>query len=132
MRQQFTEDGGQPFETDRAITKHYVYFNLQGWLHLLGVLRGSGYCDVDYSNEPYPRLAAALAGVRRLAGDDWPYRQDLPFDDDRLHPLLEAAARLGLLGQGCVPTDSEACADGVKARFDPLSGVAPFWQLALR
>ncbi len=126
IRQQFTVGGQQPFEADRSITKHYVYFNLQGWLNFFRILEGSGFCEVDCSNEPYPRLAAALAEVSRLADQAWPHRQDIPFDDARLHPLLAAAARLGLIAEGA-PT-----ATGGRARFDPLSGVAPFWQLALR
>lgn len=130
LAQQFTPEGGQPEETRRPTSQHYLYFNLQGWLHLLLLLRAGGCYDVDYAAEPYPRLAAAVAELRNLVGRDLPYRQIEPFDADRIHPLLAAAAKLGL--------DDRADGAGLpgaasaKPRFDPMAGVAPYWQLAFR
>lgn len=130
MMVQFEADGTQKSEVKRPISQHYVYFNLQGWLHLLLLLRNSGYFDIDHVHQPYPRLVAAVAEVASLAGREWPHRQDAPFDEERIHPLLATASMLGLMGEtGADPISGSAVA---KARFDPFAGVAPYWQLALR
>jgi hypothetical protein len=92
-----------------ASSEHDRAVNLQSWLHLLIVLRNSGYYDVGHGSDPYPRLVAALA-------------TQPDGDRDRTHPLMAMAASLGL-----VKPPAEASAASV-----PIPGQAPYWQLAVR
>ena len=82
LMEQFNSEGNQPREISRPISQHYAYFNLQGWLHVLGLLRRGGYYDIDNAHQPYPRLAAAVAGLRKAAEAEWPHQQIIPFDEN--------------------------------------------------
>ena len=123
----FDDEGAQPHELGRTLSKHYAVFNLQNWLTLLRLYQG---CGVPIEHQPeVQRVAKGIEWLMARRYGDWEHKQIAPFDGDRFVPLALAAADLGLAG----PARPE---DGALVRerplFDAHDGIPPFWPLILR
>ena len=121
----FDEEGAQPHELARTLSRHYAAYNLQNWLTLLRLYRG---CGVPIEHQPeLERLAAGVEWIMGRRDAEWEYEQIAPFDEERLTPISIAAADLSL-GLPPAPSDLEAA---VRLVFGPHDGIPPFWPLAL-
>ncbi|MCG6941974.1 MAG: alginate lyase family protein [Thiohalocapsa sp.] len=123
LPEHFATDGTQPIELQSATPKHACCSNLQGWLNLMLLAERNGMLLVSAAGPDRTRIARAvewaLREIPRLGGED-------SFDDERLVPLLAAARRAGLSLDTSVILPAPA---DVNARFDPDSGIHPYWQL---
>ena len=128
--QQFTASGEQPHELARTNTRHYCYFNLQGWLNLLTLGRQTGLLDADFDSEPFSRVRQGLKWTLAQEDAGWPFEQIEPFDQDRVFPLLLSAWKLGVITlDECPARFRPHIISGLKPRFDPHAGVQPYWNL---
>lgn len=50
IKDQFDPDGTQPYEIRRAISQHYVYYNLKAYMHL-GIIRKNQYGRLGYDRD---------------------------------------------------------------------------------
>ena len=133
IEQQFTETGEQPDEMPRSVSQHYVFFNLQGWLHLFLLAKANGLPIGDWSNEPHARIAAAYRWIVHHDMDNWPYKQPEPFDSQRLFPLVASALQLRMVSAGELPPSiARARFDEIKSKFNPHDAVRPYWNLFAR
>lgn len=129
IARQFTPTGEQPGEMARSISQHYCTFNLQGWLNLLLLTRSAGLPPVDFSAEPYSRIAAAFGWLMKQDMTNWPYDQAEPFDQERVFPLALAASRLGLATPETLPASFAVDYCAVKSIFNPHDAIQPYWNL---
>ena len=125
---QIEDDGAQPHELSRTLTRHYVAFNLQGWLTLRRLYEGAGM-PVEVQPE-FDRLRAAADWLLSRRDGEWSLPQIEPFDMDRHAPIALMAAAQGLgpePGGGFEAEDRRIARE--KPRLHPHDGIPPFWPL---
>ena len=120
----FDDDGAQPHELARTLSRHYCTFNLQGWLTLHRLYEGAG---LQVEHQPgFARVARGVDWLLPGRDAEWTHPQIEPFDTDRLAPIALMAAAQGL-GPEPRPADGETAR--ARPRFHPHDGIPPFWPL---
>ena len=122
----FVDEGAQPHELARTLTKHYCAFNLQGWLSLLAFYRACGF-PIEHQPD-FARVAAGSRWLLAWRGREWPYEQASEFDEDRLAAIALCSASLGH-GTEITAEDLRLAVD--KPQFHPHDGIPPYWPLTL-
>lgn len=126
--QQFDLDGKPLEELKRTNTAHHCCRNVQAWIHLAEQAEACGEDLWSFAGSQGQGLRKAIEWLLRHMGQEWPYRQDDAFDQERLYPIVYAY-------RARYPLAAVAIADGVPpaSRIKPLfsshDGVRPFWQL---
>lgn len=98
IEKQFTVDGVQSFERDRARSQHYVYFNLRGYANLMMMRNknvGSSHNEQPFSGVEIAGLEAALNALNGYVnGADAPnmFRESESFDHCRYIEVFKPAA----------------------------------------
>jgi hypothetical protein len=124
---QFEKDGSQPRELERTRPRHYVCFNLAGWVLLSNLLAAFGQDIVVYKDQDGRSLADAFAWLARADNDRlWPRADLTPFDPVRKEPLWAFCRSRNLIVSG-IPTHPPG---QVPPILHPDYAVPPFWMLA--
>lgn len=126
ISEQFTVDGEQPDELARTTSKHYCFFNLQGFLYIALYAKNWGVDLFNYEDEEGKSIRKVAEWVLSYWGKDWPYEQINEFDEDRFSVVHNICERLGL--SVMQPIDLERRT--VKSVISPHYAVFPFHNIA--
>lgn len=123
---QLRPDGTQPLELKRENPRHYCAFNLTGW-DILARQLSTVECDVwSWRDAEGRSLRGAIIELAHQESTGW--ARDEPFDAARLMPLWRDFAHR-YPGDGL---RQPVVSDAPPGRFDPDTGLAPYWMLARR
>ncbi len=126
--QQFAPDGSQPHELERANTRHYCCFNLQGWTILSQLLSSCGYDLWNYTTRDGRGVRRAMEWLfDSLGTENWPYPDEGTFDRQRLGPLVRHYKRH--YDESDAYSDLSAELAPPKLLFHPHDAIAPYWML---
>ena len=129
IEDQFDEKGLQVHELSRADTRHYFYFNLQGWLTFLVMAQGAGFVLRNQDTRLAERITKGIGFVEQETLRGWSFPHMADFDETRTTVLLEFGDVLELTPTGRILGANHREAS---VRRDVHSGIAPMWPAATR
>mgnify|MGYP006276736421 CR=1 FL=1 len=126
----YSPNGVPIMEVQRTQTAHYSVFALQGWLAISDLAQRNGDNLTAYCASNGASLQRAVEWLEAHVGRPWPYRQDGPFDADRIVVSLAIARRMGFTVYALDADIIERVA-AARPYFDPLDGIRPYWPIEL-
>ncbi len=72
---QFTFDGSQPEEQKRQTSKHYCFYNMQGWIYMAEIASRWGTDLLSYQATNGASLIKGVQWLMSQIGGKWPFKQ---------------------------------------------------------
>ena len=128
--QQISNDGKQPRELNRTLSKHYVTFNLQQFLNLNLIFKNSlnlSYFDNDSKDNKLIKAIIWLYESR----NQWEYEQINHFDNIRLDVLFHIAKNSSSILNEYIPNNALIPISELPSKFEQGAGIPLFWKETL-